>query len=122
MKSNLELIKARAMKLKEARAKATPGEWSDLGESCEIHAVDFIDAGGDPLHVCPMVRGDDNTQFICLAANEAEYLADTVIKLAEALAEIIKDDSEGVGTTQEYAGSFAMTAEKALADAAKDLS
>lgn len=64
-----EQIRATLARLKEAREKAHSGKWGDLGEPCEIHALDYEDGAGDPLHIAPMIRGQENTDFICLAAN-----------------------------------------------------
>ena len=57
---------------REIRAKATSGMWSQLDEPCEVHAVEWTDGAGDPLHICDRVNTQENADFIITAANNWE--------------------------------------------------
>jgi hypothetical protein len=76
-------------KFKQAREKAHSGEWSDLGEPGEVHAIDWQDHSGDPLHICEDIS-DGDAQFIILSANEilkliqcCELMRDEMLMLSD---------------------------------------
>lgn len=73
------------------RAEATHGEWSDLEEDCEIHAINFIDNGGDPLHIAHDINTKQNCDFIIHAANNIDRLARMVECALEGLNSIPDD-------------------------------
>jgi hypothetical protein len=75
-------------KMRKLRSEATQGEWSSLGEEGEIHAIEFTDQGGDPLH---LIDGEvtklEDAEFICAAANHTE----TLLKIIEVQDKTLKE-------------------------------
>lgn len=62
-------------KIIELDGKRTQGEWSDLGEDCEIHAIEFTDGAGDPFHISESITKKSDCDFIIHTANHAAKLA-----------------------------------------------
>jgi hypothetical protein len=82
-------IEVKARELIELRGKATSGGWDTLDEQREIHALDWIDGTGDPLHICMEVNNERNTNFIVHAANHASQIAQAYLKERERNAELL---------------------------------
>jgi hypothetical protein len=70
-----------------AREEAIGGEWSDLEEETEIHAVEYCEAGGDPYHIAMDVN-PMNVKFIVTAANHSAEIAAKLLVAIEKLEEI----------------------------------
>jgi len=80
--TDLEFITAELDRLEALEKAATPGPWDMLGETGEVHAIEFVDGCGDPLHVVEHKIKEENAELICEARNALPRL---VAALREAL-------------------------------------
>lgn len=76
-------IKDLSKKLREAREKATSGDWDQLDEPLEVHSVEWVDSSGDPTHICSEFKKQENADFVILAANNILTILDELDRLIE---------------------------------------
>lgn len=69
----------------ERADKATEGPWSTLEEENEVHAIKFVDNGGDPLHIAQWINEPENAEFIAYARTDVPELAKRLKRALEAL-------------------------------------
>ena len=135
--TDLETIKQAAQRLKEARAKATQGEWRKMGRVAHNFCVIQTGENGPRAwipgrFVCSsraVKNGreaenvDRNFDFIALAANSADPFADALIKLAEAAQEIAKKEPRKVNRNEaaDMACEFSDIVRNALREVAESL-
>lgn len=77
-------------KIIELDSKRTQGEWFNLGEECEIHAVEFQDNASDLHHVIHSIIKKNDCDFIIESANHAAKLA-RALKVALEKLDYIRD-------------------------------
>lgn len=82
------MLKGKFAAALERAEKATPGEWSTLGEECEVHAIEFAEGDGDPLHICESVNNKDNAEFIAHARTDIPAFAKALSEAIEEFKEI----------------------------------
>lgn len=80
----------------ERASKATNGPWDTLCEHGEVHAITFIDSGGDPFHIVENLKRHDDAEFIAHSRTDVVELANRLkraiheLKLIAQHAELLK--------------------------------
>lgn len=79
------MTKSYADECLERAKKATEGPWSTLEEGDEVHAISFVEACGDPLHIALSTHTEYDADFISHARTDVPELARRLKRACETL-------------------------------------